>query len=140
MPSRSDSWTPAPPRALLYKFSLWYGFTGTPIFTENKREQKGDLAQTTEEQYGDCLHQYTVKEAIHDKAVLGFNVEYRTTMPGWAEDEIDEERYDDEGHMLAVLDAILNRSRRKLGFQNGVGKPMKPFDCQKALPVRRSLL
>lgn len=53
--------------------SLWYGFTGTPIFEENKREQKGDLPQTTQEQYGDCLHQYTVKEAIHDKAVLGFS-------------------------------------------------------------------
>ena len=101
--------------------SLWYGFTGTPIFSENKREQKGDLAQTTEEQYGYCLHEYTVKEAIHDRAVLGFNVEYQTTMPDWAEDEIDEEFYDDERHMLAVLDAILNRSKRKLGFKNGVG-------------------
>ncbi|ARC34772.2 MAG: type I restriction endonuclease subunit R [Streptococcus salivarius] len=101
--------------------SLWYGFTGTPIFSENKREQKGDLAQTTEEQYGACLHEYTVKEAIHDRAVLGFNVEYQTTMPDWAEDEIDEEFYDDERHMLAVLDAILNRSKRKLGFKNGVG-------------------
>lgn len=101
--------------------SLWYGFTGTPIFSENKREQKGDLAQTTEEQYGACLHEYTVKEAIHDRAVLGFNVEYQTTMPDWAEDEIDEEFYDDERHMLTVLDAILNRSKRKLGFKNGVG-------------------
>lgn len=101
--------------------SLWYGFTGTPILSENKREQKGDLAQTTEEQYGSCLHEYTVKEAIHDRAVLGFNVEYQTTMPDWAEDEIDEEFYDDERHMLAVLDAILNRSKRKLGFKNGVG-------------------
>jgi len=83
--------TPERQRHLEHFFtnSLWYGFTGTPIFTENKREQKGDLAQTTEEQYGDCLHQYTVKEAIHDKAVLGFNVEYQTTMPGWAEDEAD---------------------------------------------------
>lgn len=102
--------------------SLWYGFTGTPIFSENKREQKGDLAQTTEAQYGSCLHEYTVKEAIHDRAVLGFNVEYHTTMPDWAEEEIDDELYDDERHMLAVLDAILNRSKRKLGFENGVGK------------------
>lgn len=102
--------------------SLWYGFTGTPIFSENKREQKGDLAQTTEEQYGSCLHEYTVKEAIHDRAVLGFNVEYHTTIPDWAEEEIDDELYDDERHMLAVLDAILNRSKRKLGFKNGVGK------------------
>ncbi|MGV3322311.1 type I restriction endonuclease subunit R [Streptococcus hyovaginalis] len=102
--------------------SLWYGFTGTPIFSENKREQKGDLAQTTKEQYGDCLHQYTVKEAIHDKSVLGFQVDYQTTMPYMAESEIDESAYEDERHMLAVLDGILNKSRRKLGFQNGVGK------------------
>lgn len=102
--------------------SLWYGFTGTPIFSENKREQKGDLAQTTKEQYGNCLHQYTVKEAIHDKAVLGFQVDYQTTMPYMAESEIDESAYEDERHMLAVLDGILNKSRRKLGFQNGVGK------------------
>ena len=50
--------------------SLWYGFTGTPIFKENKRKQLGDLAQTTHQQYGERLHEYTVKEAIHDGAVL----------------------------------------------------------------------
>ena len=55
--------------------SLWYGFTGTPIFDENSYEQKGDLAQTTEQLYGECLHSYTIKEAIHDEAVLGFMVE-----------------------------------------------------------------
>ena len=37
-------------------------------------------------------------------------------MPDWAEDEIDEEFYDDERHMLAVLDAILNRSKTKTWF------------------------
>ena len=55
--------------------SLWYGFTGTPIFDENGYEQKGDLPQTTEQLYGRCLHSYTIKEAIHDEAVLGFMVE-----------------------------------------------------------------
>ena len=35
----------------------------------------GDLAQTTQQQYGDRLHEYTVKEAIHDGAVLGFKVD-----------------------------------------------------------------
>lgn len=55
--------------------SLWYGFTGTPIFAENKRAQKGDLARTTEELYGACLHRYTIKEAIADNAVLGFHVQ-----------------------------------------------------------------
>lgn len=55
--------------------SLWYGFTGTPIFAENKRSQKGDLARTTQELYGECLHKYTIKEAIHDGAVLGFQIQ-----------------------------------------------------------------
>ena len=56
------------------KKSLWYGFTGTPIFAENKKAQLGKAAQTTELQYGNCLHQYTIKEALHDHAVLGFKV------------------------------------------------------------------
>lgn len=55
--------------------SLWYGFTGTPIFDENSYEKKGDLPQTTKQLYGECLHSYTIKEAIHDEAVLGFMVE-----------------------------------------------------------------
>ncbi|VED64335.1 type I site-specific deoxyribonuclease, HsdR family protein [Streptococcus agalactiae] len=105
-----------------FRNSLWYGFTGTPIFAENKRAQLGDLAQTTEQQYGKCLHQYTVKEAIHDKAVLGFQVEYKTTIPDMSEDSIPEEAYDHEEHMLAVLDSIINQSRKKLGFNNGIGQ------------------
>lgn len=56
--------------------SLWYGFTGTPIFDENKRARKGDLPRTTEQLFGPCLHGYTIKEALHDKAVLGFQIEY----------------------------------------------------------------
>lgn len=65
-------------KRLIEKFfskSLWYGFTGTPIFAENKRAQKGDLARTTQELYGECLHKYTIKEAIHDGAVLGFQIQ-----------------------------------------------------------------
>lgn len=105
-----------------FRNSCWYGFTGTPIFVENKRAQLGDLAQTTEQQYGKCLHQYTVKEAIHDKVVLGFQVEYKTTIPDMPEDSIPEEAYDHEEHMLAVLNSIINQSRKKLGFNNGIGQ------------------
>lgn len=50
--------------------SLWYGFTGTPIFDENSYELKGDLPQTTKQLYGECLHSYTIKEAIRDETVL----------------------------------------------------------------------
>src|SRR5699024_1471 len=59
--------------------SLWYGFTGTPIFGENAKQTLGNLPRTTEQQYGRRLHEYTVKEAIHDKAVLGFQIEYKST-------------------------------------------------------------
>ena len=56
--------------------SLWFGFTGTPRFVENPYPQMGDLPRTTEELYGECLHRYTIQNAIHDKAVLGFQVEH----------------------------------------------------------------
>ena len=102
--------------------SLWYGFTGTPIFAENKREQIGDLAQTTEEQYGEKLHAYTVKEAIHDRAVLGFQIEYMKTIRNVEEENISDESYENEDHMLAVLDQILNKSQNKLGMNNGKGE------------------
>lgn len=124
---------------LIKKFfinSLWYGFTGTPIFKENKREQKGDLAQTTEEQYGKRLHQYTVKEAIHDQAVLGFQPEYKKTIA----DDIDESKisdsnYEKKEHMIEVIDSIINHSYQKLGFQNGVGRTYSAILTVKSIAI-----
>ncbi|MCU6752111.1 type I restriction endonuclease subunit R [Bovifimicola ammoniilytica] len=100
--------------------SLWYGFTGTPRFAENPYPQMGDLPRTTEELYGKCLHRYTIQNAIHDNAVLGFQVEHNG--PKNIKDETDSSIYDNETHMLKVLDIILNKSYHKLGFQNGKGK------------------
>ncbi|MGG1444227.1 HsdR family type I site-specific deoxyribonuclease [Brevibacillus laterosporus] len=56
--------------------STWFGFTGTPIFNENKKQAKGQLARTTRDQYGEVLHTYTIKNALDDGAVLGFQVEH----------------------------------------------------------------
>ena len=100
--------------------SLWYGFTGTPRFAENPYPQMGDLPRTTEELYGKCLHRYTIQNAIHDNAVLGFQVEHLG--PKNIENETDARAYDNETHMLRVLDIILNKSYHKLGFQNGKGR------------------
>lgn len=100
--------------------SLWYGFTGTPRFAENPYPQMGDLPRTTEELYGERLHKYTIQNAIHDNAVLGFQVEHNG--PKDLADETDNRIYDSETHMLKVLDVILNKSYHKLGFQNGKGK------------------
>lgn len=100
--------------------SIWFGFTGTPIFEENKYEQKGDLPQTTEELYGPCLHSYTIKEAIHDGAVLGFNVE--NLGPKDISKDEEEKYYHSTNHMRNVLNIIINQSLAKFGMQNGRGK------------------
>lgn len=126
--------------------SLWYGFTGTPIFAENAKKVLGNLARTTEQQYGKRLHEYTVKEAIHDKAVLGFQIEYQSTFSEeslnrvvakmYAENLLDVEEmdlveredilpkmvYEEEYHMLEVIRSIVNKSRKKLGFSKGSGQ------------------
>lgn len=114
--------TPAMKRDLEKFFgnSLWFGFTGTPRFAENPYPRLGDLPRTTEELYGGCLHKYTIQNAIHDNAVLGFQVEHNG--PKNISDETDGNVYDNETHMLKVLDVILNKSYHKLGFQNGKGK------------------
>lgn len=48
-----------------------FGFTGTPIFSENANADR-----TTAEVFGECLHRYLIKDAIADENVLGFLVEY----------------------------------------------------------------
>lgn len=53
--------------------SAWVGYTGTPVFDEHK-------GITTRELFGDVLHIYTIKDAIADRNVLGFKVDFETTL------------------------------------------------------------
>ena len=57
-----------------FRNKQFFGFTGTPIFAENTVKYR-----TTKDLFGDCLHKYTIKEAIDDENVLGFSVEYYST-------------------------------------------------------------
>src|SRR5690625_3077647 len=65
------------------KNGLFYGYTGTPLFDENKVKgkisEKSEVINTTEKLFGPKLHQYTIDEAIADKNVLGFHVDYMNT-------------------------------------------------------------
>jgi type I restriction enzyme R subunit len=65
------------------KNGLFYGFTGTPLFDENKVKgkinKKSELINTTEKLFGPELHQYTIDQAISDGNVLGFHVDYINT-------------------------------------------------------------
>lgn len=99
---------------------LWYGFTGTPIFPQNSRDENGKAARTTEQLYGPCLHSYTIKDAIRDKAVLGFHINDMQNV--YQDDNTDEaqlkKQYISDQHMNAVADSILKLSYRNLGMQN----------------------
>ncbi|MCI8504995.1 MAG: type I restriction endonuclease subunit R [Lachnospiraceae bacterium] len=57
-----------------FKRSLWVGYTGTPMFDETA------TGLATEEVFGRLLHAYTIREAIADKNVLGFKVDFETTI------------------------------------------------------------
>jgi len=120
-------------KRLIEKFfnrSLWYGFTGTPIFDENKRAQKGDLPRTTAGMYGrpkdpnkKCLHAYTIKEAIGDGAVLGFKVQgmgfSRSTLEDLASklqlmDELELDDISDKDLETAVVKAYASQTGRNI--------------------------
>ena len=59
----------------------FFGFTGTPRFEINGKVE-GKITQTTNDLFGECLHNYLIKDAIFDNNVLGFHVEYIKTMEG----------------------------------------------------------
>lgn len=89
--------------------SAWVGYTGTPKFPE------------TREIFGELLHAYTIKEAIADKNVLGFNVEFKETIEAPedpTEDDIDDNirgsvyDYSPEHINLVVKDIFDNWNKR----------------------------
>ncbi|MGH2089718.1 type I restriction enzyme subunit R domain-containing protein, partial [Aerococcus urinaeequi] len=121
---------------------------------ENARDEFGDMPRTTEEQYGPRLHEYTVKEAIHDKAVLGFQVEYINTLEknsivdyfdqsgididGLSEHEIEaklpREAYENDEHKLKVIDQIVNYSRHKFKLTRGPGNTYSAILTTRSIP------
>ena len=66
-----------------------FGFTGTPIFSANSGRAKNPGFFTTAQTFGDQLHTYTIVDAINDKNVLPFRVDYIKTMD--IEEEITDE-------------------------------------------------
>lgn len=58
-----------------FKRAAWLGYTGTPMFDETTTGLR------TEDIFGELLHAYTIREAIADRNVLGFKVDFETTIP-----------------------------------------------------------
>lgn len=63
-----------------FKKYFLFGFTGTPIFAVNANSCKHANLRTTEQAFGDKLHTYTIVDAINDKNVLPFRVDYVKTL------------------------------------------------------------
>ena len=78
-----------------------FGFTGTPIFAVNAGVSKNPTLRTTEQAFGDQLHAYTIVDAINDKNVLPFRVDYIKTMD--AEPDIDDKEVWDINREKAFL-------------------------------------
>ena len=108
--------------AIVKSFKKYYlfGFTGTPIFPANIGDLSKSKFFTTEQTFGDKLHTYTIVDAINDKNVLPFRVDYIKTMD--MGDDIDDEPVWDiarERAMMAperiklVTEYILNNFDRK---------------------------
>lgn len=57
-----------------FRKSAWVGYTGTPMFDETTSGLR------TEDIFGPLLHAYTIREAIADRNVLGFKVDFETTI------------------------------------------------------------
>jgi type I restriction enzyme, R subunit len=57
-----------------------FGFTGTPIFAENAGTSGNPRLRTTEQAFGDRLHTYTIVDAINDRNVLPFRLDYVNTI------------------------------------------------------------
>ncbi len=90
-------------KAITNKFKNYhlFGFTGTPIFAANSSSGKDINLRTTEQAFGDTLHTYTIVDAINDKNVLPFRVDYVKTMD--KEPDIDDKPVNDIDREKAFL-------------------------------------
>jgi len=97
-----------------------FGFTGTPIFARNAGPGGAQQLRTTQQAFGDRLHAYTIVDAIRDKTVLPFKIDYvRTAREAeWIDDDTVPD-IDREKALLAperisgVVEYIINHFNQK---------------------------
>ena len=111
-----------------FKKYFLFGFTGTPIFAINASSSNKPDLKTTEQAFGKKLHTYTIVDAINDKNVLPFRIDYIRTMK--EKDEIrDEKVWDiDREKALAAPQRISNNVQYILGhFDQKTKRNSKPY-------------
>ncbi|MEI6728622.1 MAG: type I restriction endonuclease subunit R [bacterium] len=95
-----------------------FGFTGTPIFALNSSSSGRVDLKTTEQAFGEKLHTYTIVNAIADKNVLPFKVDYVSTVK-------EAENIEDKKVSDIDREAILASPKR---LENIVGYIREHFD------------
>lgn len=90
-------------KAIIKHFKKYhlFGFTGTPILTVNSDISRNTGYFTTDQIFGDQLHAYTIVDAINDKNVLPFRVDYIKTME--EDKDIDDEMVWDINREKAMM-------------------------------------
>jgi len=111
------------------RFNL-FGFTGTPIFAENAPTGGGPVLKTTEQVFGEKLHTYTIVDAITDKNVLPFRIDYVDTVRVGAVDDKQVSAIDTEKALLDprrvagvvsyVLEHFNQKTRRESSYEHSV--------------------
>ena len=120
-----------------FKKYAMFGFTGTPIFAVNSNPGNGPLQRTTEQLFGTKAHTYTVVNAINDKNVLPFKVDYINTIREVVGTDELVEGIDDEKILLAedrvslvckyILDHFNQKTMRNYSYDYH-GKKMNGFN------------
>jgi type I restriction enzyme, R subunit len=97
-----------------------FGFTGTPIFVDNAR--KNEMGErTTKDLFGERLHEYVITDAIRDKNVLKFSIEYigryrqkgNTLLDIEVEGIDTREESDSSDHLEEIVDYIIRYHDQK---------------------------
>ena len=111
------------------KYNL-FGFTGTPIFAANAGSGGDINLRTTEQAFGDKLHTYTIKDAITDKNVLPFKIDYISTIKVGAVNDKEVPAIDRERALLAperikkvveyTLEHFDQKTKRTSGYTHSV--------------------
>ena len=111
------------------KYNL-FGFTGTPIFAENSASGGNPQLRTTEQAFGEKLHTYTIVDAITDKNVLPFRIDYVNTVRVGEVDDKEVSAIDTEKALLSskrinavvkyTLDHFAQKTRRTSTYSHSV--------------------
>ena len=89
--------------------ALFFGFTGTPVFTENEQAMS-----TTADIFGDELHRYSIADGIRDKNVLGFDP---TMVKVYRDQDLRKEVALREAEAASVEQAVSDPTKSKIYYK-----------------------